>query len=216
METWNQVAQWGVETIKNMQKKVGLADEDRVQAPHPNKVWRRVSFSDGEVEGSTQIEAIKARQGRGVTDTGSFTFRKSSPEPQRSDKGDMQSPVRRSEGTRQMGSVKGRRSSDDATFKRRSLSEEGPGPIGTSRPLSSEASSRAASKSPLASSSQRTLLKKMEVAPERDFPSPPRTRTGKILHTDAYISSLGCATPAARRYPRVEGAMRSSSPVRKS
>ncbi|KAJ1488550.1 hypothetical protein T484DRAFT_1938931 [Baffinella frigidus] len=62
---------WGLETIKHIQKHVGLAaandgaNEDRVKAPHPNKGGCRVSFQVDEVQaddGSTQIAAIKAKQ----------------------------------------------------------------------------------------------------------------------------------------------------------
>jgi len=303
-ETWNQVAEWGVETIKNIQTHVGLADEDRDKAPNASKGRRSVRLMVGEVEGSTQIAPIKARQDTGVTSaqvavlkaqrdeltksrranqakiaklsaelaaahvhghendstrvkalkarlhdlrnsadeqtwngvdgmleevmaaivyTVSSTIRKPAPESQRSDKGDMQSPRRPSASTRPTGSFKGRRSTGETNFKG-----------------SSSSPNRAASTSPLASSIH--LPKKMEVAPVKparlpspprssawasscsqkvgghDVLDPPRSRTGKILHTDAFISSLGSSGSAlaTRRYPCVEGSLRSASPERKS
>jgi len=69
-ETWNQVAEWGIETIKNIQTNVGLADEDRVLLAslptYASKGGRRVSFLVEEVEDSAQI-APKAKQDKGVT-----------------------------------------------------------------------------------------------------------------------------------------------------
>jgi len=244
METWNHVAEWGVETIKNIQTRVGLADEDHVRVPHASEEdERHVSFRVEDVDGSAKITPIKAEEDTGdirskgttsshaavlktereqltksgkVVDSSAvktihINVRRPSPEPQRSVKGAMQIPSPFSS-ARQMGSSwlrqegwRGRRmksSTEDAVVvKGRSLSPEGWGSVSIQRSLSSESSppTRAASIPPLASSSQRPLLKKMEVAAERlpppprraRFPSPPRSREGKIMYTDAYISSLG-------------------------
>ena len=254
-EKWNQVAEWGIETIKNIQTNIGLADEEHVllasQLKYASTGGRSVSFLMEEVEGSAQIAPVKAKKDKGVTsemvsilkakgeeltklrqtsqakitklgqelvaaranghendsthvkalktrlqdlrtcaqeleqswngvdgmlkdamaatayihiNKGSFSSRKPSPEPQRSDKGDMQSPRRPSASARQLGSSRGRRSPDDEIiFKGRSLSVEGLGFIGTSRSRSSESSSptRSAPNPPLASCSQRSISKKL-------------------------------------------------------
>jgi len=77
-ETWDQVAEWGVETVKNIQTHVGLVDCGKapnaskgrrsvsVLAPNASKGWRNTSFSAEQVEGPLQIAAIKANQDTGA------------------------------------------------------------------------------------------------------------------------------------------------------
>jgi len=74
---------WGLETIKNVQKHVGLAadddganeaphpsepdDDGAIEAPHPSKQESHVSFQVDEIDGSAQIAATKAKQVKGAT-----------------------------------------------------------------------------------------------------------------------------------------------------
>ena len=48
-ETWNQEAEWEVETIKNIQTHVGVAEEDRHFAPHARKGASRLALPGGRV-----------------------------------------------------------------------------------------------------------------------------------------------------------------------
>jgi len=229
-ETWNLVAEWGVETIKNIQTHIGLADEDedRDTAPHANKGRRCMSLIVEEVEGSTQIAAIKAKQDTGLISAqvavleaqltkprqsnqakaeklreelaavrargyGNESMRvkaleasiydlrnckhEHEPESQRSEKADMQ-PVRRAASARQLGSVTGRRSTnDEILFQGRSFSAEGEGSNGIRRsPSASSSSTRTSPKSPRVqippgflarSDSQRSLSKKKLLPADR-------------------------------------------------
>ena len=139
-ETWDQVAGWGLETIKNIQTQVGLADQDTgclrrmsdslimtldlskldEQAPHARKGQRRVSFCPGDTVGGCVAKAVH------------INARAPSPEAQLSDKGD--AFLRRQESrVRKMNSS----TEDAAIFKGRSLSLEDCVSIGIQRSLSS-------------------------------------------------------------------------------
>jgi hypothetical protein len=160
-ETWDQVAGWGLETIKNIQTHVGLADQDTgilrrmsdslimtldlskldEQAPHARKGQRRVSFCPGDTVGGCVAKAVH------------INARAPSPEAQLSDKGDATSKGRKMKSSTEEGLEGG-----SAIGIQRSLTSR----FGVTRSLSFEITSptRDASSLPLAST-RRSLPKKL-------------------------------------------------------